>query len=55
MGGVIATYLASKYKEVTKLILAAPAFEFFKFKDNKISLKNAINSFPLFHNYKLWY
>lgn len=53
MGGVIATYLASKYKEVTKLILAAPAFEFFKFKDNKISLKNAINSFPLFHNYKL--
>jgi carboxylesterase len=31
MGGVIAAYLASKYKEVKKLVLAAPAFQYFKF------------------------
>lgn len=28
MGGVIATYLATKYKEVRKLVLAAPAFQY---------------------------
>ena len=31
MGGVIASYLASRYKEVKKLVLAAPAFQYFKF------------------------
>ena len=35
MGGVIATYLAYKYKEVRKLILAAPAFQYLNvIKDN---------------------
>lgn len=35
MGGVIATYLASKYKEVRKLVLAAPAFQYLNvIKDN---------------------
>ena len=29
MGGVIATYIATQYKEVKKLVLAAPAFEYF--------------------------
>ena len=39
MGGVIAAHLASKYKEVKKLVLAAPAFRYFYFKDGKVSLK----------------
>lgn len=39
MGGVIATHLASKYKEVKKLVLAAPAFRYFYFKDGKVNLK----------------
>ncbi len=39
MGGVIAAYLASKYKEVKKLVLAAPAFRYFCFKDGKPSIK----------------
>lgn len=40
MGGVIATYLASKYPEVKKLVLVAPAFRYFYFKDGKINIKN---------------
>ena len=39
MGGVIATHLASKYKEIKKLVLAAPAFRYFYFKDGKVSVK----------------
>ena len=41
MGGVIATYLACRYKQVKKLVLAAPAFKYFSFKNNKFD----INSF----------
>lgn len=33
MGGVIASYLASKYKEVKKVVLAAPAFTSFASKE----------------------
>lgn len=40
MGGVIASHLASKYKEVKKLVLVAPAFRYFYFKDGKINIKN---------------
>ena len=40
MGGVIASYLASKYKEVKKLALVAPAFRYFYFKDGKVDIKN---------------
>lgn len=40
MGGVIAAYLASKYKEVKKLVLAAPAFRYFYFKDGKVDIKS---------------
>ena len=39
MGGVIAAHLASKYKEVKKLVLAAPAFRYFYFKDGKVNIK----------------
>jgi esterase/lipase len=49
MGGVIAAYLASKYKEVKKLVLAAPAFRYFYFKDGKVdikSLNNTIKNIP---------
>lgn len=40
MGGVIAAYLASKYKEVKKLVLAAPAFRYFYFKEGKVDIKS---------------
>lgn len=40
MGGVIAAYLASTYPQVKKLVLAAPAFRYFYFKDGKVDLKN---------------
>lgn len=45
MGGVIATYLASQYKEVKKLILAAPAFRYFHFKDGKLDIKSLNTAF----------
>ena len=39
MGGVSASHLASKYKEVKKLVLVAPAFRYFYFKDGKVNIK----------------
>lgn len=40
MGGVIASYLASKYpNQVKKLILIAPAFEYGSFEQNKKDMK----------------
>lgn len=40
MGGVIAANLATKYPQVKKLVLVAPAFRYFYFKDGKINIKN---------------
>lgn len=40
MGGVIAAHLASHYPQVKKLVLAAPAFRYFYFKDGKIDIKS---------------
>lgn len=40
MGGVIAAYLASHYPQVKKLVLAAPAFRYFYFKDGKVDIKS---------------
>lgn len=52
MGGVIASYLASKYKEVKKLVLAAPAFQYFKFEGGKINILESIKIVPnLFKEY----
>lgn len=52
MGGVIAAYLASKYNEVKKLVLAAPAFQYFKFEGNKINILESIKVVPnLFKDY----
>lgn len=39
MGGVLAAHLASKYKQVKKLVLAAPAFRYFYFKEGKVNIK----------------
>lgn len=39
MGGVIATHLASIYPQVKRLVLAAPAFRYFYFKDGKVNIK----------------
>lgn len=40
MGGVIAAHLASLYPQVKKLVLAAPAFRYFYFKDGKVDIKS---------------
>ncbi len=42
MGGVIAGYLASKYPEVKKLVLVAPAFRHYGFEDGTFSIKNTV-------------
>ena len=46
MGGVIATYLAGKYKQVKKLVLAAPAFHYLKIEGNNISITDSIKLAP---------
>lgn len=52
MGGIIASHLASKYPEVKKLVLAAPAFKYFTFKDDKLDVIESIKKVPkLFKNY----
>ncbi len=38
MGGILASIVASKYKEVKKLVLINAAFDYFNFKQNKIDL-----------------
>ena len=52
MGGIIASHLASKYKEVKKLVLAAPAFKYLSFKDDKIDIIESLKKVPkLFIDY----
>ena len=52
MGGIIASHLASKYPEIKKLVLAAPAFKYFSFKDDKLDIIQSIKIVPnLFKNY----
>lgn len=46
MGGVIATYLASKYKEVKKLVLAAPAFQYLQVMKENLNLLSSLKSTP---------
>lgn len=46
MGGVIASYLASKHKEIKKIVLLSPAFKYMVFKDNSLDIKNSIKSLP---------
>lgn len=42
MGTIIAINLASKYKEIEKLVLISSAFKFGSFKQNRKDLKNII-------------
>ena len=44
MGGVIASYLASKYKEIKKVVLAAPSFNYLSVVKDSIHLKDSIKS-----------
>ena len=46
MGGVIATYLASKYKEVKKLVLAAPSFHYLDVKDKNLNISESLKVIP---------
>ena len=46
MGGVIATYLASKYKEIKKLVLAAPAFHYLDVKDKNLNITGSLKAIP---------
>ena len=42
MGGVIATYLASKYPQIEKLVLVAPAFTYVGMEHNQFSAKSFV-------------
>jgi len=46
MGGVLASYLAANYKEVKKLVLAAPAFKYLTFGEDNFELLNALKNSP---------
>lgn len=46
MGGVIATYLSTKYKEVKKLVLAAPAFQYLDVIDDNLNIKESLMKTP---------
>lgn len=53
MGGVLASYLAANYKEVKKLVLAAPAFKYLTFDEENFELLNALKNSPqVFKDYK---
>ena len=46
MGGVLATRLASKYKEIKKLVLLAAAFRYLEFKEEKLDVIKSIAKLP---------
>ena len=46
MGGVLATRLASKYKEVKKLVLLAAAFRYLEFKENEVDVVKSLTKVP---------
>lgn len=53
MGGVLASRLASKYKEVKKLVLLAAAFRYLEFKEDNIDIIKSIKKTPdLIKDYK---
>ena len=51
MGGVLATYLAANYKEVKKLVLAAPAFKYMTFDRDEFKLTYALKNSPKLFKY----
>ena len=46
MGGVISTYLASKYSEVRKLVLAAPAFHYLNVIKEDLNVSKSLQVAP---------
>lgn len=53
MGGVLAARLASKYKEVKKLVLLAAAFRYLEFKDDSVDIVKSLKKTPdLVKDYK---
>ena len=46
MGGVIASYLATKYKEVKKLVLAAPAFQYLNVIKDDLNISKSLKVAP---------
>ena len=46
MGGVIATHLAAKYKQIKKLVLAAPAFHVLNVIKDDLNLKESLKKIP---------
>lgn len=46
MGGVIATHIASKYSEVKKLVLAAPAFKYLNVVNEKLNIGKSLKDAP---------
>lgn len=46
MGGIIATYLATKYKEVKKLVLAAPAFQYLDIIYDDLNVTSSLKKTP---------
>lgn len=46
MGGVIASHLASKYPQVKKLVLAAPAFKCFANKNGEFQILDVVKAGP---------
>ena len=52
MGGVLASYAASKYPQVKKLVLVAPAFRISGFENTKFNINTALTSTPkIFEEY----
>ena len=46
MGGVIATHLASRYKEIKKLVLAAPAFQYLNVIKDDLNFHKSLKIAP---------
>ncbi|MEG0826543.1 MAG: alpha/beta fold hydrolase [Bacilli bacterium] len=46
MGGVIACHLATKYKQIKKLVLAAPAFQYLALKDGNFDILEIMKNSP---------
>lgn len=53
MGGVLAARLASKYKEIKKLVLLAATFRYLEFKDDSVDIVKSLKKTPeLVKDYK---
>lgn len=46
MGCVITTYLATKYKQIKKIVLGAPAFQYLNVKNEDLNIKESLKVTP---------